>query len=184
MEHNQLNHKKHTVPGGPYKMDPRYIWYHMIRHTVSFLFVMILTLGGFFMLQAETNPDSSSTVGLTLWLILVLLAMTGSYVWARLVYNFYHYELREDEFRKEYGVLNKKYASIPYDRIQNVDISRNLLQRIFGISEIRIQTAGQSGEVSAEGRLPGLSKEDAEDLREILLDISQNRRSTTRQDGL
>ncbi|MDZ7726481.1 MAG: PH domain-containing protein [Candidatus Campbellbacteria bacterium] len=178
----QAKSQKHTLPGGPYKMDPRYIWYYMIGHTVTLLFIIVLLIGGIF-LELTINL-TSPVVGLILSLILVLILILGVYGWTRLVYHFYRYELWEDEFRKEYGVINKKYASIPYDRIQNVDISRGLLQRIFGLSEIRIQTAGQSGLVIAEGSLPGLSKENAEDLRELLLDISRTRRTKTQQDGL
>jgi putative membrane protein len=80
--------------------------------------------------------------------------------------------VREGEFRQEYGVLNKKYASIPYHRIQNVDLNRNLLERILGLSEIQIHTAGESS-VSSEGRLPGLEPDIAENLREQLLDTAQ-----------
>ena len=77
------------------------------------------------------------------------------------------------------GIIYKKYVSIPYDRIQNVDIHRSLLARILGLSSLRIHTAGVGGMASAEGNLPGVSTEVAEQLREELL--SRSRRSRTGQ---
>ncbi len=93
------------------------------------------------------------------------------YGWSYLVWRFYKYEFREHEFRKEHGVINKKYTSIPYRRIQNVDVDRNLLERMMGLSELKIQTAGER--LGSEGRIPGLEKEKAEEVRGELLSIAR-----------
>ena len=84
----------------------------------------------------------------------------------------------EDVFKKESGVIWKKYVSIPYERIQNVDIYRGVFARILGLSDLHIQTAGASvvsygrgglAGVGAEGRLPGIGKDVAEKLRDGLI---------------
>ena len=111
------------------------------------------------------------------FLIILLILILLLYVWARLSYKFYLYELTEDGFKKELGVIYKKYVTIPYERIQNVDIYRGILARILGLSDLNIQTAGASAQVTrhgvfgagAEGRLPGLLHEDAEKLRDELI---------------
>jgi hypothetical protein len=98
-------------------------------------------------------------------------------LWAGLSYNAYKYELTEDVFKKEHGVIWKRYVSIPYERIQNVDIHRGVIARILGLSSLMIQTAGYSGHNRSfalgagdpEGKLPGLSREKAEELREDLI---------------
>lgn len=110
------------------------------------------------------------------WLILIFLVVLA-FIWSHLSYRFYKYELTEDGFRKELGVIWKKYVTIPYDRIQNVDIYRGLLARILGLSDLQIQTAGMSVTVGrygiagagSEGRLPGLSREEAEKIRDELI---------------
>jgi len=57
-----------------------------------------------------------------------------------------------------------------------VDIQRSLLARILGLSELRIQTAGDSFTGSgglflknAEGVLPGVTQAEAEKIRDELL---------------
>lgn len=118
------------------------------------------------------------------WLLIaplvITLSLILSYTWAYLSYKFYKYELAKDGFKKELGVIYKKYVTIPYDRIQNVDIYRGILARLLGISDIQIQTAGMSGIALSEGRLPGLSKRDAEELRDQLI----HRVSNSKDQGL
>ena len=79
------------------------------------------------------------------------------------------------------NIIWKKYVSIPYDRIQNVDIYRGIWARIFGLSDIQIQTAGgiTAGSYGAfsEGRLIGVSKEEAERLRDELIRRARNSRT-------
>ena len=69
------------------------------------------------------------------------------------------------------------HEQFPYERIQNVDIYRGIFTRLLGLSDLQIQTAGMSATigrygafgVAAEGRLPGISKEEAETLRDELI---------------
>ena len=57
-------------------------------------------------------------------------------------YRRYRYTFTDDTFDIESGVLNRREREIPYGRIQNVDISRNVVQRLLGLSAIDIETAG------------------------------------------
>ena len=102
-------------------------------------------------------------------IFMFLMFIIFCWIWAKLTYKFYKYELREDGFRKERGIIWKKYVTIPYDRIQNVDIHRGLVARMLGLSDIRIQTAGASKDLLSEGFLPGLSEQVARELRDELL---------------
>ena len=114
-------------------------------------------------------------IGFLVAVVVVVSILT--YIWAKLSYHFYKYELTELGFRKESGVIWKKYVTIPYARIQNVDINRGIIARLLGLSDLHIQTAGASANISrygfsginAEGRLPGVSRVDAEVLRDELV---------------
>jgi len=109
----------------------------------------------------------------------VLAVFFLSFVWALLSYRFYKYEMAGTEFRKESGVLLKMYTSVPYHKIQNVNIHRGIFSRIFGLSTLYIQTAGTG---AAESMLPGLSQKDAEILREDIIHRAKNTKNQTRVD--
>ena len=162
------------------QLDPKAVWLLLLIYIGRWvvLFGPFIFAFGFVSLfgDAQKVTESSSWMYYTAaaffsWLLVVsVLFLILLYVWARLAYRFYRYELREDGFRKEYGVIYKRYVTIPYDRIQNVDILRGIWARLLGLSDLQIQTAGMSsGVVGTEGRLPGLSFEEAERLRDELI---------------
>lgn len=125
-------------------------------------------------------PTPESIISKILLFLIIFLII--SFAWSKLVYYFYKYQLTELGFKKESGVIYKRYVTIPYDRIQNVDIHRSLLARLLRLSDLRIQTAGATGATyaGAEGRLPGLSPSVAESLRDELV----KRASESRTQGL
>src|SRR3989344_793259 len=180
------------------QLDPKVVWLFFISYILRWLIpvifiglylgarvLMIARLGiragiaGIYEDQMGGMPESwFFWVGLVAFFVLCFL-------WAKLTYKYYRYELTEDGFRKESGVIYKRYVTIPYDRIQNVDIYRGILARLLGLSDLQIQTAGASAVMAgrgvygagAEGRLPGLSREIAEQLRDELVKRSRSSRS-------
>lgn len=174
------------------QLDKNVIWIFWLNSFIGFtislnvgLFILsfiIMVISSYF----SSNEHSYSLIQTILqdWVLfiplIILLSLVLSYVWAYYAYHFYKYELTPDGFRKELGIVYKKYVTIPYDRIQNVDIYRGIMARILGISDIQIQTAGMSGVALSEGRLPGLSRRDAEALRDELI----HRVSKSKDQGL
>ncbi|MFB6090167.1 MAG: PH domain-containing protein [Halobellus sp.] len=63
----------------------------------------------------------------------------------------FSYELTGDSLDIESGVFSRRSREIPLRRIQNVDISRNVVQRVLGIATASFETAG-GGETEAELR--------------------------------
>lgn len=77
----------------------------------------------------------------------LLIAGIGGAIALALAYEFgyyqrYRYTFTDDTFDIESGVLNRREREIPYGRVQNVDISRNVIQRLLSLSAINIETAG------------------------------------------
>lgn len=155
------------------QLDPKAVWLFFFNSLV-FLGFLLLIFASIWapILITESNWSLSGPLFLIIIILLIL-----CFVWAKLAHHFYRYELTDIGFRKESGVIYKKYVTIPYDRIQNVDIYRGILARILGLSDLQIQTAGASGAVVSEGRLPGLSREIAEQLRDEVLQRAKQSRN-------
>lgn len=156
------------------QLDPKAVWLFFIRYILRcFIFLGIISV--YLAVFLYKRYISISELLVWLWIIIPALLVIF-YIWARLSYRFYRYDLNDNGFRKESGVIWKKYVTIPYGRIQNVDIFRGIWARILGLSDLNIQTAGLSSgggrygtSYIAEGRLPGLSQEEAEKLRDELI---------------
>jgi uncharacterized membrane protein YdbT with pleckstrin-like domain len=158
---------------GMKQLDPKSTWLFFIIGLGRGLPIILVLF--FMWLSLSSDDQISQTIGNFMWLApLGILFVVGiSWVWAKLSYHFYRYELREDGFRKESGIIWKKYTTIPYGRIQNVEIYRGLVARILGLSDLHVQTAGGVAQARygtfSEGRIPGLLRADAEIIRDQLV---------------
>lgn len=149
-------------------------WRFLLRYTAvpiifGFVFLMIIIIMG------ASGTVSGKVLGIIFLVLFIIetFLLAVVYLWAHLLYKSYKFQLAEEAFRKEYGVITKHYSTIPYDRIQNVDIRRGLLDRFMGLSALSIQTAGYAGGgamgLGAEGHLPALLPKVAEAVRDELL---------------
>ncbi len=66
-----------------------------------------------------------------------------------LIYSYFHYrrfkfyiDYEKEEFALEKGVFSSESIKIPFDKIQQVDLKRSLLQRLIGVYSLTIDTAG------------------------------------------
>lgn len=159
------------------QLDPKSVWLFFISFVLRWL-IPIVFIGGYFIVVVSADADKEISLGFLKWLWLIIpIFLILCFIWAKLTYRFYRYELTDIGFRKESGVIYKSYVTIPYDRIQNVDIYRGIWARILGLSDLHIQTAGSSAimtrggarGVGAEGRLPAVLTETAEQLRDELI---------------
>jgi membrane protein YdbS with pleckstrin-like domain len=87
--------------------------------------------------------------------------------WIPLYYRTMIYQLSRTEISWRRGVWFRQTGIVPYNRITNIDIIQGPLMRLYGISSLRIQTAGYSAQATAEIRLHGI--EQPEELRDLIL---------------
>src|SRR3954454_1365867 len=96
-------------------------------------------------------------------LLLVLLGVMVlailSAVWGVLSWRATTYRVSGGALHLKRGVLQKTERSLPLERVQSVDTVQGVVQRIFGVVEVRIEAAGGGRE--AEISLPALSTDAA-----------------------
>jgi putative membrane protein len=95
----------------------------------------------------------------------LLLGVVAVVLWELAYVRRFEYTVTEDTFDIASGVLSRRAREIPYERVQNVDISENVFQRLLGLAELRIETAGGSG---TEATLRYVSRAEATRLQELL----------------
>ncbi len=104
----------------------------------------------------------------TLLLVLAGVALLGvlSAAWGVLSWRATSYRVSGGAFHFKQGVLQKSERSLPLEHVQSVNTVQGLVQRLFGVVEVRVEAAGGGGE--PEISLPALSRADAGTLREEL----------------
>jgi uncharacterized membrane protein YdbT with pleckstrin-like domain len=88
--------------------------------------------------------------------VLLAIYLTLSLVSAVAYWLNLRYEITADEVIVYSGVLTKTVRHVPFRTVTNIEVRRDLVDRIFGIGMLSIQTAGYSGIKSPEERLVGL----------------------------
>jgi putative membrane protein len=96
-------------------------------------------------------------------LAIIAIVVTSILSWLR-----YTYRLEQNELRIEYGVFVRKKRYIPLERIQSLDISEGILQRLCGMVKVKIETAGGSGTDEAEAVLSAISKDETRIIQEYV----------------
>jgi uncharacterized membrane protein YdbT with pleckstrin-like domain len=119
----------------------------------------------------------------------------------------FHYSLDDKFLNVKQGVISKKQRNLSYGVIQNVYIKQDLFDRIFKLATLRIENAAQSGSggvklssfrltgisnndensVGSSGNkinIPGLKKQDAEELKKYILQKIKDNPIEDSQSGL
>lgn len=109
------------------------------------------------------------------WTAVALVLLTGAvgtWVVVRQVPALSWIEL-EDELVVRRGRLNRSLVSVPYGRLQYVDVQSGPLDRVLGLAEVALHTA--SPHLTAD--IPGLSLAEAEALRQRLVARGESQRA-------
>lgn len=91
-----------------------------------------------------------------------LLLVLGTAAWWRFLYR-----VEEGELQIKSGIFVRKNLYLTKDRIQVIDISSGVLQRMFGLVKVDIQTAGST---SREASLEAITLSKAREIRRMLRD--------------
>jgi len=108
------------------------------------------------------NPGSTENVT-----SLVLGVMYGVFALPAILLQYWRfsYRITPKQIVIQSGVLNRKNRSIPIERVQNIQIERNLVARMLGLAKVKIETAGSS---STEGSLEYVHQDEARKIRQVV----------------
>lgn len=95
-------------------------------------------------------------------LALIAVMMIGIFLY----WHRFEFRVGANEIRIDSGILNRTHRSIPFDRIQDVDITQGPLARILGLARVKFETGASAGQ--EEGVLQAIRLERAEQLRTLV----------------
>ena len=142
-----------------HKLNHSYVWLGALR-IVPFVFVVAIASAGDALFELiDIYATDGSILIVLLALIAIVLVSTGIAMLVRFIsYNYIWYEYSNEEFSFYSGIISKKRAHVPYQRIQSINQKATLFQRI--------ETAGGASNTAIT--LPYIEKSAAEALRKEL----------------
>ncbi|MFI6507665.1 PH domain-containing protein [Streptosporangium sp. NPDC050855] len=140
--------------GAPLRLSPKVLLTDPIRMLPSLLLPLagVLFIGGF-------SPGS---------FVWAALGVVGSVAFAAVRWATFTYQIVGDRLELTRSLISRSVRTIPLERIRGVDVSAPPLHRLLGISVLRIDT-GAGGEDKQEGELDGVTVEEGERLKAVLL---------------
>ena len=149
----------------------------VLKKTLGASLVWIIVFGvayfafiGFFVTLAGQTGNSSGgvmdlvTLGVFSFLALIVVI---NYLYQKWYYDVYYYDLNDDFIVIKKGPITPHEITIPYERIQDVYVDQDLLDRMFGLYDVHLSSATISSGMAAH--IDGVEKAAADGLRDHLL---------------
>lgn len=136
--------------------------YWKVKLINLFLFFVISGTGlacGLFFIEELSDFKSEISIAFIVFVFLVVF-------FSRMSYRKKGFAFRNHDVLFRYGVIATSTIVIPYNRVQHVALHEGLISRYFGLATVEIFTAGGN---SSDIEIPGIEKEQAENIKQLLM---------------
>lgn len=158
------------APGAPpgdegttrvFRASPRYYTYRLVGWVLLRILAMLAVFSALVSMYATGSMVEELGVAMRVvgvFVVATFLAQTlFSYVALRLDYEKRWYLLTDRSLRIRQGVQQVTEMTITFANIQNISVSQGPIQRLFGISDLRVDTAGGAGHTAQTAKHGGMS---------------------------
>ncbi len=141
-------------------LEKNYLKILLIR---VFIFALILISGfaAFLIFSEEKIPGFVLAIIIPVFSILIIYSI----IITILGFPRKGYLVRENDVSFKKGLIAYKQTSVPFNRIQHVEVNQGILAKIFKLSSVKIYTAGGT---ASDLSIPGLPAETAHKLKAFL----------------
>ena len=158
----RVPHAPSPPPGSAprvFRASPKYFTFRAILWGIGTLVLLHLVLGfygfGSYFLPRHAPPAVSRTIGVLggLLVFLLLVRLTFGFAVMRLDYELRWYMISDRAIRIREGIVTVREKTIALANIQNTVVRQGPLQRLLGIADVEVTTAG--GGAGAGGKQHG-----------------------------
>jgi membrane protein YdbS with pleckstrin-like domain len=160
----------------------RYLAYRTLGWALAQAWLVVAALVGIAVLAFAPIPGPASLVVGVLELIglaTIVLGMVISYLVMRLDYEMRWYVVTDRSLRIREGIWEVHEMTMTFANIQNLSITQGPIQRLFGIANLKVQSAGGGGVETANAQKHGMRDlhvgwfrgvDDAASIRDLIAD--------------
>jgi uncharacterized protein len=135
-------------------VDPRYVWGRLAGLAVSAAVVVAIAVS--VVSQSDAMAVPAIVAG-----GLLLLIVAAAIIWV-LESRRLAYQVREHDLSLRRGVIRHVVETIPYSRVQHVNVGRGLVERSLGLATLVVSSAGPDISVR------GLAVADADRIKQVI----------------
>lgn len=142
-------------------LDKNYLKILLIRISI-FAIISIAALATFLFVISDEKPP---TFVIIIAIAIIAIAILYSTIITILGFPRKGYLIREKDVSFKKGLISYKQTSVPFNRIQHVEINQGVVAKLFKLSSVKIYTAGGT---ASDLSIPGLPVGTAHNLKAFL----------------
>lgn len=148
---------------GSERLDRRMLDLWRLRALLTAL-VLAVVAGGATVALSAAGGEPPTAVWI-LGALGILAVLVGGLAWASADYRNWSLEITDEALELRHGVLVRSHSTIPFHRVQQIDIDAGPLDRMLGLRRLMVRTAASTSDAT----IPGVAVERAEGLRRRIL---------------
>lgn len=151
-----------NAPATPWKpLSPTLMKMRVVEITV--VGIVLAVIAGSASLAAGSSVAALAAV------VAVALCSVGALWFVRNRFHAWGYLERAEDLEVRRGVMVQRVSVVPYGRMQFVEITAGPVERLFGLSTVKLHTAA----AASDARIPGLEPDERARLRDRLAALGE-----------
>ena len=145
-----------------------------IKKTLAGVFgtaILVIFIGIFILvsfIDEQVKLSSLNFPGIFyLFIALLLVLFIVKYVYEIYYLKYYFYDATKTELIIRKGVFSRNEITLPFNRIQDIYVDQDILDRIFGLYDVHVSSATMASALLSH--IDGVNKTNAEELKKFLL---------------
>ncbi len=160
-------------------LSSKKLWKKIFEQTIKNLFFILpFVIIGCILLRADTHIYQIYTLSNALYFILLgivcllLVLFIGNYFYFKAFIRRYYYDCGQDFITIKKRVFTPTEIHVQYQKIQDVYVDQDILDRMFGLYDVHIASATITSGI--EAHIDGVGGKTAESIKNILLNRIKN----------
>jgi membrane protein YdbS with pleckstrin-like domain len=136
-----------------FRAAPGYLRYRIFLWALKQAGAFLVAVVSIIPLVTMTMREGHGAIILALEMLVILffpIQAAFSFFVLRLDYEVRWYKITDRSLRIREGVVSVHEMTMTFANIQNIGVSQGPVQRLFGISDVRVETAGGGGTMTAQ----------------------------------
>jgi membrane protein YdbS with pleckstrin-like domain len=126
-----------------FRASPRFLYYRLLGLAIGAALFGLLGLG--LLVGGLAAREEGPLAGAAVVLALALVILLPSYLGIRVDYDLRYYVLTDRSLRVREGAWILNEQTLTHANVQNLEVKQGPLQRLFGITDLVVHTAGGGG---------------------------------------
>lgn len=154
------------LPDPSQRISRSAVWYWTVRNVALLAVAVLVVLAAVALLPLSAGAKTSTLVTTGVVAVGLVGLIVGLSLWR---YAVHRWEVTDAFIVTRAGAVFRDWRIVPLHRVQTIEVSQSILERVFGVARLVILTASHAGSTDIEGMDADLARGIAARVTETLI---------------